>query len=96
MFDDHDLALVDAYKDWLADLHTCGRPMSESLRVEDRDDPDYVVGTRICTACMALEQARAGRARADETDRENGLNPDVWRLDHVALKSEARNDPRRV
>lgn len=77
------------YKDWLADLHTCGRPMSESLRVEGAPDPDYVVGTRICTACMALEKHRAERAKGDERAREDGLNPDGWRLDHVVTRSEA-------
>lgn len=87
-YDEYDRALVDVYKDWLADLHTCGRPMSESLRVNDRDDPDYVVGTRICTACMELEITRAQRAKSDEAMREKGINPDSWRLDHLELRSD--------
>ncbi len=87
-FDDYDRALVDAYKDWLSDLHVCGRPMSESLRVDGQPDPDYEVGVRICVACMALEQYRAHQSGADKTDRERGLNPDAWRLHTVYSKAE--------
>lgn len=83
--------MVDAYLDWKADLHTCGRPMSESLRLLGRDDPEYVIGTLECVACEELEKHRAQRSRADEKVHEkSGVNPNAWRLDRVDLMSEAR------
>lgn len=63
--------------------------MSESLRVIGQPDPKYVMGTRICVACMALETARAERAADDEEQLERGVHPDAWRLDHVELLADA-------
>lgn len=50
-WDDHNRAVVSAYLDYKAELHTCGRPLSESLHLEGKPDPDYVVGELVCTAC---------------------------------------------
>jgi hypothetical protein len=83
--------MVDAYLDWKADLHTCGRPMSESLRLLGRDDPEYVVATLECVACEELEKHRAARSKVDAKSYENsGVNPSVWRLERVELMAEAR------
>lgn len=89
--DPHELATVDAYLDWKSDLHSCGRPMSESLRLAGREDPAYVVGTLECTACQELERHRAARSKVDEKSYgDSGVNPNVWRLDQVELLAEAR------
>lgn len=81
-WDDIDRALIDAYLTWKADLHTCGRPLSESLHDPDSDepDPDYQVGTETCRACMALDRWHADQAKNDEPLRKAGRNPDSWRL----------------
>jgi hypothetical protein len=77
---------VDAYKDVLADLHTCGRPMSESLRVAGRPDPKYRRAVRECVACEVLERSRAAQAKRDEESiQETGVNPAAWQLDHLEL-----------
>lgn len=74
------------YKDWLADLHTCGRPMSESLRVHGRPDPNYRRGIRECVACEVLERSRAAEAKRNaKSIEETGVNPAAWQLDHVEL-----------
>lgn len=88
VWDEYERALVDAYQDYRADLHTCGRPMSESLRVAGRPDPEYVVGTSICVGCMALDQKRAARQKADEKAHERGEHPEAWRLDTVYTRAE--------
>lgn len=86
LFDDYDRALVDAYKDHLADLHTCGRPMSESLRVIGRPDPEYRRAVRECVACEALERSRAAQHKREEQQiQETGVNPAAWQLDHLEL-----------
>ena len=48
-------AVVLAHLDYTAELHHCGRPLSESLRTEGRPPPDYVVGELECTACRRSE-----------------------------------------
>jgi hypothetical protein len=86
--------MIDAYLDWKSDLHTCGRPMSESLRLLGRDDPQYVVGTLECVACEELERFRAQRSKTDEKVYER-VNPNYWRLDRVELLAEARANSER-
>lgn len=88
MWDDYDRDLVDAYTDFTADLHICGRPMSESLRVDGQPDEKYEIGERICVACMALEQYRSLQEKGDQASRERGLNPAAWRLQTVYSKAE--------
>jgi hypothetical protein len=88
VWDAHERALVDAYQDWRADLHSCGRPLSESLRVRGREDPKYVVGTQVCVACLALERHRHTRAEADEKAGRKGL--EAARVDTVYTLDEMR------
>lgn len=88
-WDDHERALFDAYQSWKADLCPgCGRPLSESLRLEGRPDPSYAVGTQICTGCLELDAHRAHRAQGDKAAREDGRHPDVARLDTVYTHAE--------
>lgn len=54
-WDDFNRAVVLASLDWTAELHSCGRPLSESLRTDGRPPPDYVVGELECTACRRSE-----------------------------------------
>lgn len=84
-WDEIDRAMFDAYLDWRADLHTCGRPLSESLYDPDSDDPDpdYKVGVEICRACRALDKDHADRAKDDAALREAGRTPESWRLKTV-------------
>jgi hypothetical protein len=70
-WDPFQLALLDALTDWEADLHVCGRPMSESLRVVGKNEPTYVVGRKICLACK-------------EVDREQKALNDQWKKMHEA------------
>lgn len=89
-WDAYELALVEAYLDWKADMCPgCGRPRSESLRVEGRPDPQYVVGTLICTGCLELDAHRAHRATGDKQAHEQGRHPDLARLDTVYTRAEA-------
>lgn len=89
--DPYERATVDAYLDWKADLHVCGRPMSEALKDAQPgiDEESYRSGYRTCYACMALEYERAGTAHGDKDLRERGIDPESWRLWHVELKPEA-------
>lgn len=91
-YDEIDLAMIDALLDWRADLHSCGRPLSESLHDPTRpgrDQAQYVVGTQTCRACQALDKRQAERHKDDKALIEAGRNPDAWRLDTVVLKTEA-------
>ena len=95
-WDETDRAMIDAYQDWRADLHSCGRPLSESLHDPDSDkpDPDYQVAIETCRACMALDKAAAARANSasDKALREAGRNPDSWREVSVFPLSELPPD----
>jgi hypothetical protein len=84
--------VLDAYLDWKADAHICGRPMSESLQGnrDDIDETSYAAGYQVCSACMALEYRRAELAKQDEKEREQGRNPEAWRLWRVDLLAEAQ------
>lgn len=79
----------DALLDWRADLHSCGRPLSESLQLAGRPDPDYVIGEMVCLACRKLDEHRAIRAKGDEQARKDGRQPDTYRLDRVDTRAEA-------
>jgi hypothetical protein len=79
-WDEVDRAMVDVYLDHRADLHTCGRPLSESLKDTDKPDPDYQVVQEICLACMAYDKYQAEQTKADEPLREQGRHPDSYRV----------------
>lgn len=84
-WDEIDRALVDVYLNWKADLHVCGRPLTESLHdpASSQPDPNYQVGTETCRACMALDKHHADQAKLDEPLRQQGRNPDSWRMTTV-------------
>lgn len=80
--------MLDKLKDWEADLHVCGRPLSESLHDYDKPADEqirYAVGTTTCRACQALDRVQAERGRTPEEKamREAGRNPESWRIDQV-------------
>lgn len=89
-WDEVDRILLDAYLNWKADLHTCGRPLSESLHDPDSDepDPDYQVGVETCRACMALDRHHVEQSKSDKKLRDAGRNPDSWRMTTVVPLSE--------
>lgn len=90
-WDDYERALLRAYQSWKADqCPGCDRPLSESLRVAGRPDPEYVVGTYVCCGCLELDAHRANRAKADEKSHEDGRHPDLARRDTVYTRAEAR------
>jgi hypothetical protein len=68
-WDDHNRAVVSAYLDYQAELHTCGRPLSESLHVAGQPDPEYVIGELTCVAC------RKSAAYVEKHHKEHGVPP---------------------
>lgn len=89
-WDPFQLALVDALAEWEADLHICGRPMSESLRVIGRDDPTYVVGRKICVACKELDRERKSLNDGWKKSHEAGYRPETYTLLTVHTVAEAQ------
>lgn len=81
---------MDALADWEADLHICGRPMSESLRVLGRDDPTYVVGRKICLACRELDREMKGLDDQWKKAHEAGYHPERYTLLTVHTIAEAQ------
>lgn len=55
-WDERSRLVLWAYMDYEADLHTCGRPLSESLFVAGAPRPQYDVLERTCLACQRLEE----------------------------------------
>ncbi|RCK68264.1 hypothetical protein DT076_16580 [Desertihabitans brevis] len=83
-----DLAWFHALAEYEADLHTCGRPLSESLKREGHTGPKYVVGEAICRACMALDSHLAKRAAADKAIRDKGFHPEAYRQYSIHTEDE--------
>ncbi len=85
-YDELDRAMFDALLDYRDDLHSCGRPLSESLHDVSKANSEqvqYVVGTQTCRACQALDKFHAELYKRDAKLREAGRNPDAWRLHTV-------------
>lgn len=74
-------AAVDAWLDWRADRHTCGRQLSESLRRDGHRPPDYVVGELVCAGCEA-------EAKFIKEHHKDGLPPEL--LLQVYSRAEAQ------
>lgn len=91
--DPYEAAILDAYRDWRANLHTCGHPLTEVLQGADDllDEDDFVGGYQVCLACMALERDRSQTAKGDEGERERGRNPESWRLWRVDRRPDAES-----
>lgn len=87
-FDDIDRSMFDAWLDYRADLHTCGQPLSESLKDPDKPDPDYQVAVEECRACKAYAAFRAEHAEADEALRAKGMDPGSYRIHTVMPMAE--------
>lgn len=64
-WDDYERALVDAYLDWKADLHSCGHPLTETLLEAGKPAPRYQAGFTVCAACLALSNAQQAQAKKD-------------------------------
>ena len=90
MWNDYERLLVDALADWEDGLHTCGRHMSESLKLEGRPDPRYVVGARICLACKELDAHLAALAKGWEKAHKDNRHPERYTLHNVYLLEEAQ------
>ena len=89
MWDDFERLLVDCLKDYDAGMHTCGRHLSESLKVEGQEPPDYVVGKQICLACKELDATRAAAAKANAELHKQGRHPEEYTLLTVWTRAEA-------
>lgn len=67
-----DRAIMMGVKDLHSDLHTCGQPLSESLRYapgtepEGYVKPDYEAKTYFCLACEEVARIQDAWARDDE------------------------------
>ena len=80
VWDEYERALVDAWQDWRNSLHKCGRPRSESFRMDGKDDPTYGFIKWECAACEALEREQARlQGKVHKDDQEAGVNPAAWR-----------------
>jgi hypothetical protein len=69
--------------DFKADLHTCGRPLSESLHLDGKPDVDYVLGESVCVAC------KRSNAYVEKHHKE-GLPP------HVVLQVYTRDEAKAI
>lgn len=76
--------MVDTWLDVKADRHTCGRPLSESLKDPDKPNPEYQVAEEVCLACMAYDKFRAAQEKTDEPLRAQGRHPESYRI-HTIL-----------
>ena len=81
---------MEALSDYEDGLHSCGRHMSESLRLLGRPDPEYVVGQRVCLACKELDATQAGLAKKWEQSHKDGRHPERYTLLNVYTKDEAK------
>lgn len=91
-YDDTDREMYAALTAWREDLHSCGRPLSESLHDPDQPNDEqiqYVVGTQVCRACQALDRRHAQRTEEDKALVEAGRTPSSWRLDVVVPVADA-------
>ncbi len=84
-WDEFDNALVDAWENWQAGVHSCGHHESEQL------DPDalFVAGYTVCAACQALQAAQEKQSTVDKPERKKGRNPDFPRRWQVNRRSRA-------
>lgn len=87
-WDEFDRAMIDAYLDYRSDLHTCGRPLSESLKDDDKPDPQYQVGYEVCRACAAFDKFSAEQAKKDKDLHEAGRHPESYRITTVLPLAE--------
>ena len=90
MWNDYERTLMDALGAWENDLHTCGRPMSESLRVIGRPDPEYAVAAQICVGCQQLDGWWATRKDMLEKAHEDGRHPETYMLPRVYSQDELK------
>lgn len=92
MWNDYERMLVDAYLDWKNGIHRCGRHLSESLHLEGRPDPKYVVGFQSCLGCKAEIEAEhrfAEKWRQGRNEKDRSPNPLSWMIPHVYSEAEA-------
>lgn len=94
-FDEIDRAMINAVLDFQADKHSCGRPLSESLKDDDPDwqDPLYQVGVQVCMACMAYDKYQAAHRGDDKTLTDAGRDPSSWRIHTLVPKRSNRKPP---
>lgn len=83
-WDAHNRAVVTVYLDYRSELHQCGRPLSESLHVEGRPDPEYVVGELRCVAC------RRSADYVDKHHKKDGVPP------HAVLQVYTKAEAQRI
>ena len=88
-WDDFDVALVDALRNWEAGLFSCGHHRSES-------DPELVheVGYRVCRVCDALQEAQEKQKGSDKAELDAGRNPDFPRRWWAAPMTRAEAEKR--
>lgn len=86
--------MVDVLRNMQADRHTCGRPLTESLKDPDKPDPDYQVMEETCLACRAYDAYLAGRVEEDAKLREQGFHPERYRIHTMMPLAEVPEDAR--
>lgn len=91
--DPYQRAILDTYLNWRANLHHCGRPLTESLlgARPDIDEFSYAAGYQVCYACMALHQRQVEVNKEDKPQHERGWSPNAWRSWRVDLIPEAKD-----
>lgn len=82
-WDEIDRTMIATHQDWEADLHSCGRPRSESLKDTDKPDPEYQPMIEVCLACQAIDRDVVKSRPGDEKYTEAGGNPESWRIRSV-------------
>lgn len=78
---DVDLACIDGYLNWTADLHVCGHHLSDSRW--DPNNPHPKTYTAVYDRCMACEAAERVQALQAKTDKDKtGIYPHgrLWRV----------------
>lgn len=71
-WDEYERALVDAYLDWKADLHSCGHPLTETLMEAGKPPARYQAGFTVCAACVALSNAQRAQEKKDAPVEKGG------------------------
>lgn len=55
----------------------CGQPLSESLHVDGRPDPEYAYSYAVCVGCVVKERGQANQDKKDTIREKSGGT--VWR-----------------
>lgn len=88
-WDERNRAIVLAFMAYRNDIHSCGRPLSESLHKAGQPDPEYVMGELVCVACKRSDEYVKRHHKKD------GLPPGAVLQVYTRAEAQAIHDAQR-